>query len=329
MKFLKSFKEKIFSVNKNNFEFFALELFRFQARNNPVYKQYLDLLNVSVEKIRSLREIPFLPIDFFKRHKIITGGSDDTLIFESSGTTSQSTSKNYIQDLHFYEETSRVNFENIYGTLKDYHILALLPSYLERNNSSLVYMVDHFIKKTGSKYSGFYLHNQEELIETIGILNKSNRKILLLGVSFALLDLAENYKLDLSNVVVMETGGMKGRRKEMIREELHALLKSSFGTKQIHSEYGMTELTSQAYAPEHGKFLTPNWMRVILRDINDPFDLAQTKKNGGINVIDLGNVHSCAFIETQDIGVINNDNTFEILGRFDNSDVRGCNLMVL
>ncbi|MEK6479650.1 acyl transferase [Catalinimonas sp. 4WD22] len=327
------FKDKLFSTNAQNFEEHALALFRWQAKYNSVYRQYLSHLGVKPENINKTTDIPFLPITFFKHHKVITQevskDADAYTYFESSGTTGQQRSRHYLKDTEFYLRVCKTIFEKQYGALNEYHIFALLPSYLERQHASLVAMADDFIQQSKSSLSGFYLNNYEELLEKLDQAKQSDRKVLLLGVTFALLELAEKYRPNLKNVVVMETGGMKGRRKEMIRQELHQILKANLQVDHIHAEYGMTELLSQAYANQDGIFQSPPWMRILVRDINDPFSINQHQRYGGINVIDLANVHSCAFIETQDLGKYNTStNTFEVLGRFDHSDIRGCNLMI-
>jgi hypothetical protein len=330
MGFLQNFKNQIFQISDSDFESRSLELFRYQAEHNPIYKAYLSALNTPVEKISRLEEIPFMPIDFFKNHTVKTGEWEEQAVFESSGTTGQVRSRHYIEDLTFYQQVCAQAFERFYGPLQDYAFMALLPSYLERSNSSLVAMMDYFIKESGSSYSGFYLHNYEELLHNIGQARKEGkRKILLIGVTFALLELAEEYECDLLDVIVMETGGMKGRRKEMIRAELHEVLTNRLGVPLVHAEYGMTELLSQAYSKGNGLFGVPPWMKVVLRDLNDPYCISKNLRQGGINVIDLANAHSCAFIETQDVGREYPNGTFEALGRFDNSDVRGCNLLVV
>ena len=312
----------------------ALELFQYQAKYNPVYREYINLLGMVPEKVTKLKNIPFLPIEFFKQHKVITAGAYinsnvQSAMFESSGTTQQVKSKHYVPDVHFYHTVAAQGFSLQYGTPANYHILALLPSYLERQNASLVAMAQHFIQLSNSAYSGFFLHDYEKLITVLEKLKNSTGKTLLIGVSFALLDLAEQYSPDLKNMIVMETGGMKGRRKELVREELHSILQQHFNIASVHSEYGMTELLSQAYAQRNGRFSTPPWMRIFIRDINDPFYLDNHLRSGGINVIDLANTDSCAFIETQDIGRYHpEEDTFEVLGRIDNTDIRGCNLML-
>ncbi len=327
MNILKSFKNGIFKVTDGDFEQRALDLFYFQAQQNGIYKKYLKGLKRNPDTIRTIEEIPFLPIEFFKFHQIKTSSWNPEAVFESSATTNPITSKHYIEDMKFYESVSKNIFSLFYGKPDDYDILALLPSYLERSNASLIAMFDYLIKQSNSTASGFYLNNKNELIEKIYKLKDSPKKKLLVGVTFALLDLAQEFDVDLGNFIVMETGGMKGRREEMVRAQVHEILKSKFNLKNIHSEYGMTELLSQAYATVAGVFTTPPWMKVMIRDLNDPFNFLGNYKNGGINIIDLANVHSCAFIETNDIGFCHADKGFEVLGRFDNSDIRGCNLM--
>jgi hypothetical protein len=284
-------------------------------------------LKIDPDNISELEKIPFLPIELFKTKKVATGEWAPEQVFTSSGTGQSGTSKHYIQHLEFYEQVSQLTFENFYGPPDRYHILALLPSYLERSGSSLVHMLHHLIGKSDSKYSGFYLKDYQKLVDQLReLIAHGDRTIMLWGVSFALLDLAENHPMDLSEVVIIETGGMKGQREEIIREELHSRLQKAFNCNQIQSEYGMAELTSQAYTRE-GRFHTPPWMKVLVRDISDPFDYLPPGRVGGINVIDLANMHSCAFIETQDLGEVEVDGGFTVLGRLDNSDVRGCNLL--
>lgn len=335
-------REQIVMVEPADFDALALSVFRYQAEYNPVYQSYIRNLGVNVADITALTEIPFLPIQFFKNHRVATGhNSDAPVVFRSSGTTGQITSSHHLYDEQLYKAVSYRIFQQNYDDLGRYHILALLPSYLERNNSSLVYMMQHFIEASGSEYSGFYLNNTGELLHRLRHLadHPDGKNVLLLGVTFALLDLAEsNFDLsflkDIRNLTVMDTGGMKGRRTEMIREEVHDILTGSFGVPAIHSEYGMTELLSQGYSHGNGLFEPGNSMRVLLRDINDPFTIsdhhAGSSKTGGINVIDLANLDSCSFIETQDLGRFGDKpGTFYVMGRFDNSDIRGCNLMVL
>jgi phenylacetate-coenzyme A ligase PaaK-like adenylate-forming protein len=322
---------RIFNIKTEaEFTSLALEVFRYQFENNLVYRSFCDLLYKHPSDVKSLEEIPFLPIQFFKSHTVLSD-SKNTIkkIFSSSGTTGSITSKHNITDLSIYEKSFTKGFEDTYGAIEDYVILALLPSYLEREGSSLIYMVDSMIKQSQHPESGFYLDNLTALSNTLKRLDNEGKKVLLIGVSFALLDLVESYTFNLHNTIIMETGGMKGRRKELIREELHLILKAGFGVPHIHSEYGMTELLSQAYSKGNGIFNCPNWMQVLTRDPEDALNIQTTNKTGGINVIDLANVNSCSFIATQDLGRIHRDNSFEIIGRFDTSDIRGCNLMVL
>ncbi len=329
MQFIKSFKQSLFKITKDNFVEHALALFRFQATNNPIYANYIAHLGIKPSSLRSIDQIPFLPIEFFKHHSIVSSPAPASHVFASSGTTGLDTSKLLVSDLPFYQRVAECAFEQFYGPLADYHLLALLPSYLERNNSSLVFMVDHFMHRT-SRHSGFFLHDTDKLAQRLKEMQMSSHKILLIGVTFALLDFAGQFPMPLPNgTVVMETGGMKGRRREMVREEVHQLLQNAFGLAQVHSEYGMTELFSQCYARAGGEFECPPWVRVLLRDLNDPFDLGADRKDGGINVIDLANVDACAFIETKDIGARQpGSETFRVLGRFDNTDLRGCNLLI-
>ncbi|MCC6837862.1 MAG: acyl transferase [Bacteroidia bacterium] len=324
----------IFNIKSDlDFRRMALDIFRYQAENNIVYKQYLQSLRISVESIDQIEKIPFIPVEFFKSFEVITGSILDehqSKLFTSSGTTGQITSKHYVKDVSIYEKSFTRAFELFYGNIHDYCILALLPSYLEREGSSLVYMADDLIKKSKHHESGFYLHNYDELILTLQNLQDKKQKTLLLGVTYALLDVVEQFPLFRggNNLIVMETGGMKGKRKEMIREELHTVLCEGFGVNTIHSEYGMTELLSQAYSKGNGVFNCPPWMKILIRDTNDPFSDLPHGRTGGINVIDLTNIHSCSFIATQDLGKTNPNTSFEVLGRFDNSDIRGCNLLV-
>ncbi|MGB6268608.1 MAG: acyl transferase, partial [Olleya sp.] len=294
-----------------------------------VYRSFCDLLYVNPSDVKTLNEIPFLPIQFFKTHQVISSKNNIESTFTSSGTTGQTTSKHHVTDLKIYEDSFKKGFNHFYGNIKNYTVLALLPNYLEREGSSLVYMVNQLIKDSNKPESGFYLDNLKELKETLIQLDKKGEKVLLIGVSFALLDLIEIHSFSLNNTIIMETGGMKGRRKELIRVELHKLLKQGFGVNQIHSEYGMTELLSQAYSKGHGVFNCPPWMKILTRDTEDALTVFNTQKTGGINVIDLANINSCSFIATQDLGRVLPNNQFEIIGRFDNSDIRGCNLMVL
>lgn len=321
--------QNIFNIQtEEDFLNVALETFRFQAKNNIIYKEFIRLLNIAVSDVKRLEQIPFLPIQFFKTHKIISTNASVKEIFYSSGTTGMQLSKHFVTDINLYKTSYTKGFSSFYGAISNYTILALLPNYLERKGSSLVFMIDDLIKKTGKQESGFYLNNIDELAQKLRYLDQKGEKILLIGVSFALLDLIEKHQFQLKNTIVMETGGMKGRRKEIIRQELHQLLKKGFGVRQIHSEYGMTELLSQAYSLGNGTFKTPKWMKIIIRDTEDALSILPENKTGGINLIDLANRNSCSFLATQDLGKKLENNTFEILGRFDNSDIRGCNLMV-
>tara|TARA_R110000751_G_scaffold29793_3_gene76751 strand:- start:1305 stop:2285 length:981 start_codon:yes stop_codon:yes gene_type:complete len=322
--------DAIFSISsETEFNSLALQVFKFQFENNPVYRSFCDLLYKHPSDVKRIEEIPFLPIQFFKSHQVLSSQSTIEDTFSSSGTTGSITSKHYVTDLNIYEQSFRKGFQDFYGNINDYTILALLPNYLERKGSSLIYMVNDMINQSQYPESGFYLDNITELKEKLIALDQQGKKIMLIGVSFALLDLVELHQFNLKNTIVMETGGMKGRRKEMVREELHAVLKSGFGVSKIHSEYGMTELLSQAYSLGDGIFKYPNWMRILTRDPEDALTIHNTQKTGGINVIDLANINSCSFIATQDLGRVHDDATFEIIGRFDSSDIRGCNLMVL
>lgn len=320
----------IFSINNAaDFKTAALHVFKFQFENNSVYRSFCDLLFKNPSDIQHVEDIPFLPIQFFKSHEVISTTSSIQKIFTSSGTTGQTNSKHLVSDLSVYEKSFEKAFGNFYGNIEGYVVLALLPSYLERDGSSLIYMADALIKQSKQVESGFYLNNLEALKNTLLKLESENRKVLLIGVSFALLDLVEYHQFQLKNTIIMETGGMKGRRKELIRNELHEILKDGFGVQEIHSEYGMTELLSQAYSKGHGVFKCPPWMHVLTRDTEDALTIQNPGKTGGLNVIDLANYNSCAFIATQDLGKIHPDGSFEIIGRFDNSDIRGCNLMAL
>tara|TARA_R110001583_G_C5670235_1_gene410763 strand:- start:14896 stop:15873 length:978 start_codon:yes stop_codon:yes gene_type:complete len=315
--------------NCNGFDKVTLEIFQFQAEQCTVYKEFLEYLRVDINEIKNINQIPYLPIQFFKSHKIISSKKRIERTFLSSGTTGSLQSKHYVTDISIYEKSFEKGFEFFYGNIEDYTVLALLPSYLERDGSSLIYMANYFIKKSKKPKSGFYLNNLDELQKTLIKLDEKGEKILLIGVSFALLDLVEKHQFQLKNTVIMETGGMKGRRKELIREELHGELCKGFGVEKIHSEYGMTELLSQAYSKGNGIFECPPWMKILTRDTEDALTILPQGKSGGINVIDLANINSCSFIATQDLGKTYKNGTFEVLGRFDNSDIRGCNLMVL
>lgn len=323
-------KNSIFNIQSEaDFKATALEVFKFQFDHNAVYRSFCDLLYKHPSDVRSLEQIPFLPIEFFKTHTIISTNKPTEATFTSSGTTGSIVSKHHVVDLDVYKQSFRTGFESFYGTIENYTVLALLPSYLEREGSSLVYMANDMILQSKQPESGFYLHDLEALKNTLTSLEAKGQKTLLIGVSYALLDLIEAYSFELKHTIVMETGGMKGQRKELVKSELHALLKQGFGVDTIHSEYGMTELLSQAYSKGGGVFKTPPWMKVLTRDPEDALSIQPIGKSGGINIIDLANINSCAFIATQDLGKIRSDGTFEILGRFDQSDIRGCNLMVL
>jgi len=320
----------IFNIkNQTEFEDLALQVFNHQFKNNRVYRSFCDLLYKHPSDIKTIRDIPFLPIQFFKSHSILTSKADIETTFTSSGTTGKLTSKHYVTDLKIYEQSFTQGFQQFYGNIEDYVVLALLPSYLEREGSSLIYMVNVMISQSKHPESGFYLNNISELKDTLIKLNAEEKKVLLIGVSFALLDLVEAYQFNLKNTIIMETGGMKGKRKELIRTDLHNKLKAGFGVETIHSEYGMTELLSQAYSAGNGIFNCPNWMCILTRDTEDALTIQDSGKTGGINVIDLANINSCSFIATQDLGKTYQNGTFEVIGRFDNSDIRGCNLMVL
>ncbi|MGY6649355.1 LuxE/PaaK family acyltransferase [Wenyingzhuangia sp. IMCC45574] len=316
------------ATTSENFEEQALRVFQHQALHCKVYKDFINLLNVDISKVDTIRKIPFLPIQFFKSHRIVSNTNKIQETFLSSGTTGMSQSKHLVTDVSAYENSYLKAFEQFYDSIEEYTILALLPSYLERNGSSLIYMVDDLIQKSNNSNSGFYLHNHQELYDKLQELEVKQTKTLLIGVSFALLDFIEKFQCQLKHTIVMETGGMKGKRKEMIREELHAALKKGFGVNNIHSEYGMTELLSQAYFEDSQKFNCPPWMKILVRDTEDALTLLPNGKSGGINVIDLANYNSCSFIATQDLGKVYQDGTFDVLGRFDNSDIRGCNLLV-
>ncbi|MFI5130752.1 MAG: acyl transferase [Chitinophagales bacterium] len=346
---LGKYNHKILSENFRDFESVALEVFRFQYENNPVYHEYVNALQVRPSAVQSVIQIPFLPIRFFKSHSIQTTQFDPEVVFESSGTTGSINSRHLIRDLSLYEKSFTTGFERVYGSLKDWCIIGLLPSYTERENSSLVYMVNSLVKQSGHPNSGFYLDEYDMLSETLVNLEKSKQKTILIGVTFALLDFAEKYPVRLNQTIVMETGGMKGRRQEMIREEVHDQLKKSFNIPVIHSEYGMTELLSQAYSKADGIFHCSPWMKVMIRDDEDPLSVVnlqsavsspQSKRPltthhssltvcGAINIIDLANIYSCSFIATDDAGKLHNDGSFEVLGRLDNSDLRGCSLMTI
>lgn len=322
-------QNKVFNIQSDaDFTEVALQIFKHQFLNNKVYRSFCDLLNVHPADVKTIEKIPFLPIEFFKKREILSSFGAIQQTFISSGTTGSVTSKHLITDVSWYEQSYLNAFKNCYGNIEDYTILALLPNYLERTGSSLIYMVEDLIKRSKNVNSGFYLNNLDELAQKLINLDKKGEKILLIGVSFALLNLVEKHQFSLKNTIVMETGGMKGRRKELIRAELHAILCDGFSVDTIHSEYGMTELLSQAYSKGNGVFECPPWMKVVTRDTQDPLTILSKEKSGGVNIIDLANYNSCSFIATQDIGRVYPNGTFEVIGRFDNSDIRGCNLMV-
>jgi len=322
-------KERIFNVKtQEDFLGTTLEVFNYQCLNNPVYKEFVALLGRERGKVNSISQIPFLPVEFFRNHKIITGDRTAETIFESSRTTGATPGRHYVTDLKLYQESFSNTFRLFYGDPEGYLIIALLPSYTEREGSSLVYMADKLIKMSRHPLSGFYKGKTDDILKAVKKGKLERSRILLLGVSFALLDLAEYGSADLSGVIVMETGGMKGRRKELTRSELHSILKEKLNVNCIHSEYGMTELLSQAYSAGEGIFYSPPWMKIALRDPQDPLSVYDKPvKTGGINIIDLANLNSCSFIATGDVGKLHEDGGFEVLGRFDNSDIRGCNLM--
>lgn len=319
---------KVFNINNEGFETLALEIFHFQYQNNAVYKAFTDALKLEPGTIDSINKIPYLPVRFFKSMDVMSTNFKPEAIFESSGTTGSINSRHIVKDLSIYEESFLKDFELFYGSVNDYCILGLLPSYLERGNSSLVYMVNKLIEQSDHAQSGFYLDEYEKLSKVITALENSKQKTLLIGVTFALLDFAEKFPMPLHSTIIMETGGMKGRRKEMIREELHGILKKAFSVKNIHSEYGMTELLSQAYSIGDGIFNLPPWMKVLVRGEEDPF-LVDQSGAGILNIIDLANVYSCSFIATDDAGKLNDDGSFEVLGRVDGSDLRGCSLLTV
>lgn len=324
-----SFEDLVFKItNSKVFNEISLELFHFQYQHNSVYREYVDLLKIDRSKVGETNHIPFLPIRFFKSREIKTGNWKEEIIFRSSGTTGNQTSKHFVKDLNLYEKSFLNGFNHFLGNPNEYVILALLPSYLEREGSSLIYMTEKLIQQSEKKESGFFLNETDSLFKLLKKIENEKQKIILLGVSFALLDFCEKFSIDLKNTIVMETGGMKGRRKEMTRTELHSIYKKSLGIENVHSEYGMTELLSQAYSKGEGKFICPPWMKIVISNLNDPRELLPVGKAGRINIIDLANIYSCAFISTDDMGKINEDGSFEIRGRIDQSDMRGCNLLV-
>lgn len=306
----------------------ALETFRFQAAENPVYEKYLELLGCDPSTVSSTDHIPFMPVEFFKTCRVVSGAGIEKRVFESSGSTGTETSKHYILDEELYIDSLESGFRHFFGEPSDWCFLALLPSYLERHNSSLVYMADHLIRQSHHPLSGFFLNDLDRLAGNLKTLERSGQKTMLIGVTYALLDLAEKFPIPLKSTTLVETGGMKGRRKELTRKELHGILKKAFGPRPVGSEYGMTELLSQAWSTGNGIYRTPPWMRILIRDPYNPFRRMPPGKSGGIDVIDLANRFSCSFIQTQDLGRLHPDGSFEVLGRFDNSELRGCNLLV-
>jgi phenylacetate-coenzyme A ligase PaaK-like adenylate-forming protein len=324
-------EEKVFAINnEKEFSIIARDVYEFQFENNPLYQRYCKAVGRIPENVKELAQIPFLPISFFKTHEVKTTSFDAQVVFKSSGTTGSVTSSHHVKEANLYETSFSKGFKFFYGDVKDYCIIGLLPSYLERGNSSLVYMVDHLIKESGHEQSGFYLNEFEKLDHTLKELEKAGQKAILIGVTYALLDFSAAYSQQLSNTIIMETGGMKGRGREMTKAELYQHLKKAFGVSRIHSEYGMTELLSQAYGVD-GKMVCPRWMRVLVRDETDPLLVygSQQSNSGAINIIDLTNLYSCSFIATEDVGRTYEGGEFEILGRMDNSDIRGCSLMAV
>ena len=319
---------QIFNISDDlDFKKHCLKIFNFQYNNNVVYREFCNLIYKNPAKINEVNEIPFLPISFFKTKKILSTNNYEK-VFYSSGTSKKIRSKHYISRIELYEKSFLTNFIHNYGKPEEYNIIGLLPNYLENSNSSLIYMVEKLIKFSKSNNSGFYMRDFDKLSEKLIKLEKKKEKTILIGVSYALLDLISYKKFKLKNTIVMETGGMKGQRKEMVKSELHEKLKIGFGVSKIHSEYGMTELLSQAYSKGEGIFESPPWMKIVIRDINDAQNLHFNKKSGAINIIDLANYNSCSFIATDDMGKSINETEFEVIGRVDNSDVRGCNLLV-
>jgi hypothetical protein len=321
--------ENILQAGAADFQSISLQLFHFQYQHNTIYRQYCDALGADTDKVNSIEKIPFLPVSFFKTHKVIADAvREPALTFESSGTTGEATSRHYVLDAGIYKRSLLQGFEQFYGSPRQFAILALLPSYLERKNASLVHMARVLMEESGHPANGFYINEWQQLRDVLKAQEQAGQKTLLLGVTFALLDFATAYPMPLRHTIVMETGGMKGRRTELTRGEVHGMLKQQWQLDQVHSEYGMTELLSQAYAAADGIFTCTSTMRVLVRDINDPLDVHETG-SGCLNIIDLANMYSCPFIATEDIGNIRQDGTFEVLGRMDHSALRGCSLMAV
>jgi len=318
----------IFALGEEGFSQYAIEVFHFQYSHNPIYKAFVDTLGVRPQSVDSISAIPFLPVRFFKSHEVKTTSFVPQITFESSGTTGLESSRHCVRDIRIYERSFRSGFERFYGPAGNWCILGLLPSYLERENSSLVFMVDNLIRRSGHPMSGFYLNDFDRLFYTLKELERSGQKTLLVGVTFALLDFAEQFSLPLEHTIVMETGGMKGRRKELTRREVHELLQKRFGARPIHSEYGMTEMLSQAYSRSAGLFEPVPWMKILVRPEDDPLSVLLSGE-GILDIIDLANIYSCSFIASDDSGVVSENGIFEVSGRVDRSDMRGCSLLVV
>ncbi len=322
-------RKRIFeNHSESSFLELSLEIFQYQFANNPFYKSFVEGCKVDPKEVKTLNEIPFLPVELYKSNEIKSGEFQPQAIFTSSGTTGTVSSRHFVKDLELYEESFMRAFIYFYGEPTDFVFLALLPSYLERSGSSLIYMMEKLISESADLRSGFFLNEFDKLKDLLIQLKSENRKVVLVGVTYALLDFAETHSIDFPELIVMETGGMKGKRKEMIRAEVHELLKPAFGVKAIHSEYGMTELLSQTYSKGEGVFETPAWMKILVREMNDPMQICKMGMSGAVNIVDLANLDSCSFIATQDLGKLHSEKNFEIIGRFDYSDIRGCNLMV-
>ncbi len=319
---------KIFNVLDSDFDDLAVSVYRYQYENNHVYRQFSDALYKNPDVVRSLEQVPYLPVSFFKSHQVMTSVFEPDIVFESSGTSATVNSRHLVRDISLYEKSFVKGFSRLYGEIGEWCVIGLLPSYLEKGNSSLVYMIDKLIQLSAHPDSGFYLYDFARLKDKLSILEAMNQKTLLVGVTYALLDFAELFQIKLRHTVVMETGGMKGRRKELLRDEVHKRLCKAFEVDRIHSEYGMTELLSQAYSPGNGVFSCPPWMKILVRDEEDPLTVSRYGK-GVINVIDLANIYSCSFIATDDAGKLYDDGSFEVLGRTDGSDLRGCSLLTL